>query len=588
VQGLIAARIDGLAPEEKALLQNASVIGKVFWPSAVPGADPRILHGLERKEFVRRDRRSAIAGETQFAFLHALVRDVTYGQIPRAERADKHRLAAEWLASLAGDRTEDHAEMLAHHYREALSLAEAAGIDTASLREPARQAFVEGARRALSLNAGATVYELALEALAVTDPDDRERPSVLLLAAQGARDLAHLDATDLLDEALDGFLALGDPAQAAEAAEAAAREALHRGNVAQAIEKSERALALARSAPLTAASARALNGRARGLDILQGSSAEAIALASEMLAFADEAGDERLAMTALGTIGLARVHSGDANGIEDLEKAAARGERAGAFSELGTTLNNLANCLWEVGRLDDSAARYGEAREVCERYGFTAGISWLDGERVYECDRRGDLEGVLAAAAYFLARPDAPTSYQTRPVLITRARSLLARGQVDDALADAEEALASFRESGPDAQVANELLTTAARCARAAGRQEEADALLAEALTAGPKLFNELPLDLLELGREGEYLALTDDKRGHVWEEAGRAAAAGDLVRASEIYGSIGARFAEAWAALLAAERGDTSRLDAALAYFEEQRATPYVQRCRALMQASA
>ena len=44
----------------------------------------------------------------------------------------------------------------------------------------------------------------------------------------------------------------------------------------------------------------------------------------------------------------------------------------------------------------------------------------------------------------------------------------------------------------------------------------------------------------------------------------------------------------EAWAALLAAERGDTSRLESALAYFEEQRATPYVQRCRALMQASA
>jgi hypothetical protein len=59
-------------------------------------------------------------------------------------------------------------------------------------------------------------------------------------------------------------------------------------------------------------------------------------------------------------------------------------------------------------------------------------------------------------------------------------------------------------------------------------------------------------------------------------------------VRASEIYGGIRARFAEAWAALLAAERGNTSRLDTALAYFEEQQATPYVQRCRALMQASA
>jgi hypothetical protein len=73
-----------------------------------------------------------------------------------------------------------------------------------------------------------------------------------------------------------------------------------------------------------------------------------------------------------------------------------------------------------------------------------------------------------------------------------------------------------------------------------------------------------------------------------VWLEAARAAASGDLIGASETYGRIGARLPEAWMALLAAERGDTSRLDAALAYFEEQRATPYVQRCRALMQASA
>ena len=54
---------------------------------------------------------------------------------------------------------------------------------------------------------------------------------------------------------------------------------------------------------------------------------------------------------------------------------------------------------------------------------------------------------------------------------------------------------------------------------------------------------------------------------------------------ACEIYHSIGARFMEAWAGLLAAEHGDTSRLDTALAYFEEQQATPYVQRCRALLQ---
>jgi tetratricopeptide (TPR) repeat protein len=256
-------------------------------------------------------------------------------------------------------------------------------------------------------------------------------------------------------------------------------------------------------------------------------------------------------------------------------------------SEVGTTLNNLANCLWEVGRLDDSTIRYEEARELCERYGFTAGISWLDAERVYDCDRHGDLGGVIAAAEHFLGRRDAATSYQNRPVLVGRARALLARGQRDEALADAERALASFRESGYDAQVANEILTATSRCVRAVGRHEEADALLAEALSVPDRVVYDLPLSLVELGRGDDYLALTG-KPGYAWGEAGDAAAAGELREASEIYGSIGARFAEGWAALLAAERGDASRLDAALAYFEEQQATPYVQRCRALLQASA
>jgi hypothetical protein len=93
---------------------------------------------------------------------------------------------------------------------------------------------------------------------------------------------------------------------------------------------------------------------------------------------------------------------------------------------------------------------------------------------------------------------------------------------------------------------------------------------------------------MVELDRADEYLRRSENLSDNVWLAAGRASASGDFVNGSEIYGRIGARFPEAWAALLAAERGDTSRLDAALAYFEQQQATPYVQRCRALLQASA
>src|SRR5262249_57486869 len=108
-------------------------------------------------------------------------------------------------------------------------------------------------------------------------------------------------------------------------------------------------------------------------------------------------------------------------------------------------------------------------------------------------------------------------------------------------------------------------------------------------VAAGPaRVAFDLPLDPVGPGRGRGYLGLGGPKPRYAWGEAGAAAAAGDLLRASEIYGQIGARFAEAWAGLLAAEHGDTGRLDAALAYFEEQRATPYAERCRALLQASA
>jgi len=181
VQGIIAARLDALSVEEKGLLQNAAVLGKVFWLGAVAGGVDRHaaemrLHALERKDFVRRARRSSVADEAEYSFLHVLVRDVAYGQIPRAERGEKHRRAAEWIASLG--RAEDHAEMLAHHYTSALELRRAAGeaID-APFAARALDSLRDAGERAYSLNAyvaAAGFFELAIE-LAPSQSIDRAR-----------------------------------------------------------------------------------------------------------------------------------------------------------------------------------------------------------------------------------------------------------------------------------------------------------------------------------------------------------------------------------------------------------------------------
>src|SRR5262249_30127705 len=98
VQGLIAARLDSLTAERKRLLQDAAVLGKVFWSGAVADmgghdeAEVRTgLHELARKELVRPARRSSVAGQAEYAFVHALIREVCYAQIPPAQRAQRPR-----------------------------------------------------------------------------------------------------------------------------------------------------------------------------------------------------------------------------------------------------------------------------------------------------------------------------------------------------------------------------------------------------------------------------------------------------------------------------------------------------------------
>ncbi|HSI97285.1 MAG TPA: AAA family ATPase, partial [Gaiellaceae bacterium] len=76
LQGIVAARLDGLSGEEKAALQDASVFGKVFWTGALgrKGEATALLHSLERKGFLTRQRRTSVEGEDEWAFAHMLLR----------------------------------------------------------------------------------------------------------------------------------------------------------------------------------------------------------------------------------------------------------------------------------------------------------------------------------------------------------------------------------------------------------------------------------------------------------------------------------------------------------------------------------
>jgi class 3 adenylate cyclase/tetratricopeptide (TPR) repeat protein len=119
VQRVIASRIDLLAPAQKRVIQDAAVVGRVFWVGAVArlgGSQvEEQLEGLIEKGFARERDTSAIAGERELIFHHSLTRDVAYESIPRGRRREAHGLVIDWLEAATAGRDEEFAEILANH-----------------------------------------------------------------------------------------------------------------------------------------------------------------------------------------------------------------------------------------------------------------------------------------------------------------------------------------------------------------------------------------------------------------------------------------------------------------------------------------
>ena len=190
VQAVLAARIDALPSAQKRALQEAAVIGQIFWEEPIGRAadDPDIsatLVALEAKGLISARPTSAIADQTEFIFKHALVRDVAYASLSRVRRARAHAETGRWIVELAGERREELVELIAHHYRMALlgEDADLAWADEESevrerLRREAFDALLEAGASARKRFAIGKALELHQEALSLSD-GDRERAHVL-------------------------------------------------------------------------------------------------------------------------------------------------------------------------------------------------------------------------------------------------------------------------------------------------------------------------------------------------------------------------------------------------------------------------
>ena len=119
VHGVIAARLDLLDADERDALRRCSVVGRFFWPAAV-GVPDEIVSALGARGLVA-EKASTMAETKEFAFKHALTRDVAYTSLPRPERRALHTRVADWLEDVAPDRGVENAELVAYHYGEAVA-----------------------------------------------------------------------------------------------------------------------------------------------------------------------------------------------------------------------------------------------------------------------------------------------------------------------------------------------------------------------------------------------------------------------------------------------------------------------------------
>ena len=613
VQALVAARLDTLSRERKALLQDAAVLGKVFWAGALrrmgghsEAAVRDALHELSRKELVRPMRASSVAGEAEHAFRHMVVRDVAYAQIPRAARAAKHLAAAAWIEDQAGGRVEDLAEVLAYHHLQALELTRAAGGTdqaTARLAERTRLALRDAGDRSFALNAFAAAvrwYRAALEHWPVGDP---ERPR-LLFGLGTARYHAEEAGDEELAEASTGLLAAGDRESAAEAEVLLARLTSWRGEQPTSLAHTRHAAALLEHAGPSEAKALALANLAADR-MLAGDNAEAIRVGADALALVDELGLDRLRPRVLSSVGTARLGAGDLGGLGDLEAAVAASLPTTSPDGVVAYIN-LASALIELGQLTRGFELQAEALRMTERFGFGSYVRHLVAERVLEDYWRGRWDAAARVADEFVAESELGTRHQVE----TSCRQVrgvirLARGDVAAALEDAAKGLALAREVG-DPPLLDPSLAFHARASLAAGRVEEAgayaDELIAVLTTQGiamvgaPNWSVDLAVVLDALGRGGELQRATGNMVATPWLQAAGALAGGDFEHAADLYAQIGSLPDEAFARLRAAERllaaghqaTGVAQLQRALTGFRQVGATAYLHRGTALVTASA
>ena len=203
ISALLASRLERLSPEERAVIQRASVVGREFWWGAVTALSPPPeqaavgghLQALVRREMVRPDR-SRFTGEDAFRFSHILIRDAAYAGTTKELRAHLHERFAGWLERRAADQLTEFEEIVGYHLEQAHRYRTELGLDgdvAGRLAARAAELLASAGERALARVDIQAAITLLTRASSLMDEGDPERVELLVDLSEALVEGAQID-----------------------------------------------------------------------------------------------------------------------------------------------------------------------------------------------------------------------------------------------------------------------------------------------------------------------------------------------------------------------------------------------------------
>ncbi|MEZ5261007.1 MAG: adenylate/guanylate cyclase domain-containing protein [Acidimicrobiales bacterium] len=450
LRGLIAARLDRLEPEERAVLDNAAVLGRagtlfaletMSQVSGMAGTWRAAFDVLVDKELLN------LAGD-RWSFRSDVLREVAYGMLTKSERARRHAEIATWMEDHLDEIEGDVGviDRIAHHYAQAATLSNELSFGAAlpgTLTEKALSWLAEAGQRAMHGEVYVLAARLYSQGLELTGRDPSSQRLEFLLGRAEARfglleiTGAHAD----VEEAIRVADVLGDRLGRTRACLVAGEIIRRKGDMELAVQTLEGALADFRELADRPGEAEAL--RLIGITRqYQRQFVEAEASTSAALAIFQELDDPRGAAWALQTLAWISYLVGRVAEAEKRIDAS-----ASAFVDLGDTGGlSWANALlaftrFHQGRLVEAEGLAEEilpdARVRGDRFGEGMMLLLTGLVRLWSGRTQAAIERSEEAKAHYARVGDPVGQLQAQGAL---GRALVAAGEIKPGFAALEEA----------------------------------------------------------------------------------------------------------------------------------------------------